>query len=389
MTPPLMLRAAGAVFVLAASLAALPAVAQEAPWPTREWARSTPQAQGLSPASLDSLHRAIAAGTYGLVDRMVVVHRGYLIRSERYPQDYRAASQGRDTASHQYNYYHPDWHPYPGGRDVHTLQSVTKSVAATLIGIAIRRGEIAGPDALLLPFLKDYDLSKVDPRLHAATLDDVLTMRSGIEWHEVDRPFDSTNTTVQLEESQDWIQFTLDQPMDADPGTTWAYSSGGSHLLSALLRTATGRLADDYAADHLFRPLGIGAYHWKRTPTGLPDLEGGLYLEAEQLAKIGWLYLNDGMWDGRRILRQGWAVAATSRRVDRVNRQGWGYGYQWWRLDRDGTDVWAGLGFGGQFLIVLPQHRMVGVINSWNVFGTSQSGVLGPFLDALIATARS
>lgn len=389
--------------LLAAAVVALtPPVlpAQTAPWPTERWATSSPEAQGLDDAPLAELHRAIQTGTYGHVDRLVVVRNGYLVRSERYARDYRAISRGKrsfigcgtdacqdSAAVHEFNYLHPDFHPYYRGRDVHTLQSVTKSVTATLIGIAIGRGEIAGTDARLLDFLGAYDLSRVDARLRRATLDDLLTMRTGIEWHEMDRPVDSTNTTFQLEASRDWVQFTLDQPSDADPGEKWAYNSGGSHLMSAVLRQATGMTADRYAETRLFGPLGIRDYHWKRTPSGLPDTEGGLYLEAEQLAKIGYLYLRDGVWNERRVLPEGWVAAATARRVQQVGPSGWGYGYQWWRLDRDGVAVWAGLGFGGQFLLVIPAHGLVGVVNSWNVFDEEVRGVLVPFRDALLASA--
>lgn len=179
--------------------------------------------------------------------------------------------------------------------------------------MALQRGEIQKLDVPFLTFFKDRDLSRVDPRLHRATLDDVLTMRTGIEWHEQDRPLDATNTTMQLEAAKDWIQFTLVQPMDAEPGTKWAYNSGGNMLLSGIIRAATGKFIDDYAREYLFSPLGIRDFHWKRTPTGHPDTEGGLYLSAPDLAKIGQLYLADGVWDGRRLLPAGFAVRATTR----------------------------------------------------------------------------
>jgi CubicO group peptidase (beta-lactamase class C family) len=381
-------------------IAPVTAVAQT-PWPTNGWAASTPARQGMRADGLATLDSAIKAGHYGYIDRMVIVRNGHLVFNGRYANDYATISRGRKgpigcgidacaSASevHAFNYYHPDWHPYVKGRDVHTLQSVTKSVTATLMGIAIRRRELTGLDASLLSFLGDYDLSRVDPRLQKATLDDLLTMRTGIEWHEGDRPLDMTNTTVQLEFSQDWVQFTLSQPMDAEPGQKWAYNSGGSHLMSAVLRKATGRTVDVYAEEVLFRPLGIREYFWKKEPKGLPDTEGGLYLEAEQLAKIGYLYLNDGVWAGTRILPEGWVQAATAQRVERVNAAGYGYGYQWWRVDRGGVPIWAGLGFGGQFLVVIPDRQIVGVINSWNIFGGRQTGILGPFLDTLLAATR-
>lgn len=369
----------------------------QTPWPTDGWTRSTFDAEGMDGAPLQALHEDAQTGRYGLIDRLVVVKNGTLVLSERYDRDYVEASRGARSPLgcgtdacqgpddvHDYNYLHPDVHPYYQGRDVHSLQSVTKSVTSALIGIAIRRGEISTVDAPLLSFFQDYDLAGVDERLEAATLEDLLTMRTGIEWHEQDRPLDETNTTLQLERSQDWIQFTLDQPLDAAPGETWVYNSGGSHLMSGVIRQATGEFVDAYAEAHLFGPLGIDEYHWKKTPRGYPDTEGGLFLEAEDLARIGYLYLRDGMWDGERILPEGWARASVARQVDQVNPAGWGYGYQWWRLDQGGTEIWAGLGFGGQFLVVMPERDIVGVVNSWNLFGGGQSGILGPFIAALI-----
>ena len=348
--------------------------------------------------SFKALDVEVRAGMYGNIDRIYVLERGKPVVDLRYDQDYREISRGRVSAigcgegcadpskMHQFNYFHPKWHPFFEGRPVHTLQSVTKSIAATVIGVAIQRGELAA-DALGKPFLeffKEYDLSKIDPRLRRATLEDVLTMRSGIEWHEQDRPLNETNTTVQLEWSKDWIQFTLNQPMDADPGTKWVYNSGGSQLLSQVIRRATGQHIDDYARTHLFGPLGIKDFHWKRSPTGHPDTEGGLYLTAEDLAKIGLLYLADGAWNGRRILPEGFVTRATTRHV-KVAAQGWDYGYQWWLTRRGETDVWSGRGFGGQFLIVIPSRQISAAILSWNVFGGQARNIFPAVVDRLIS----
>ena len=364
------------------------------------WPRSTPEAQGIASAPLKALAERARNGEFANIDRLVVVKNGTLVFSEKFAVDYQAVSRGKksplgcgieactdSSELHHFNYLHPNWHPYYLGRPVHTLQSVTKSVSATVIGAAIQRKEITGVSMPLLSFFTNYDLSKVDARLRKATLADLLTMRSGIEWHEQDRPLDETNTTIQLEHSKDWIRFTLDQPMDSEPGQKWAYNSGGSMLMSEIIRKATGQHIDKYAETHLFGPLGIRDYHWKKTPTGHPDTEGGLYLEAEDLARIGQLYLNDGVWKGKRILAPGWAKEATARHVDRVNAGGAGYGYQWWRMDRQGVEVWAGNGFGGQFLFIIPQRQIVAVVNSWNVFGVRAPSIVGPFLDTLIAAS--
>ena len=369
--------------------------AQEATvWPADHWPTATPASQGLDPARLDALHRDVVGGTYGHVDRLLVIRRGRAVFDQRYSRDYAAISRGRRTAigcgdgcadqswMHEFNYLHPTFHPYYRGRDVHTLQSVTKSVAATVIGIALARKEISALDRPVRPIFADIPIPRQDPRLSRVTIADLLTMRSGIEWHESDRPLNETNTTVQLEQSRDWIAFTLSQPMDADPGTKWTYNSGGSMLLSGIIREATGRFIDEYADEHLFRPIGIRDYHWKKTPTGHPDTEGGLYLSAEDLARIGYLYLRDGVWNGRRILPAGWVRDATTRHA-KTGAGAWDYGYQWWITSHNGLDVWAGRGFGGQLLIVIPSRDVVAVALAWNIFGTPARNILTPLLNAV------
>jgi CubicO group peptidase (beta-lactamase class C family) len=349
-----------------------------------------------SVSPLDAIEKDISAGVYGNVDRLYVMRKGDVIADHSYPRDYRAISRGRvgpigcgdgcadANWKHEFNYFDPDTHPYYKGRDIHTLQSVTKSIAATAIGIALGRGEIRSLDQPFLEHFADKDLSRIDPRLRTATIADVLTMRSGIEWHEQDRPLGDTNTTIQLERSRDWIQFTLDQPMDATPGARWVYNSGGSQLLSGIIRHATGRFIDDYAREHLFAPLGITDFHWKKTPTGHPDTEGGLYLSAAGLARIGELYRRDGVWNGKRILPERWMQQATARQVRNV-APGWDYGYQWWITSQNGVDVWAGRGFGGQLLLVIPARDTVAVAYAWNVFGTPARNLAPPLIAALTA----
>ena len=394
----LLTRCLAAWVLVVASLAA--GAQPSSVWPAATWPIATPESQGLTSAPFDALDHDIGSGVYGNIDRLLVIRNGHAVVNKRYARNYREISRGHSgplgcgegctdkAAMHEFNYYHPNWHPYYQGRDVHTLQSVTKSVSATVIGISLGRGEIARLDMPFLTFFEAWDLSRVDARLRKATLDDLLTMRSGIEWHESDRPLDATNTTYQLEYSKDWIQFTLNQPMDSDPGTKWSYNSGGSQLMSGIIKKATGQFIDEYANARLFKPIGIKDFHWKKTPTGHPDTEGGLYLSAEDLARIGYLYLRDGMWNGNRVLPATWVRAATTRHAKAVG-PGWDYGYQWWLTTRNGADVWAGRGFGGQFLFVIPSRDVVAVIQSWNVFGGQARNLVNPLLDALTAAEGS
>jgi CubicO group peptidase (beta-lactamase class C family) len=372
----------GCVVLLAARV-----VAAEPPWPTRGWQRSTPEAQGLDAAALAALDAELARGDHGYVDAMLVIRNGHVVFEKAYDHagDYaRRFSQVADRTPGPYNYYDPDWHPYYRHGDLHTMQSVSKSVTSALVGIAIGRGEIRGVDVPALPYFEGYRVGE-DARRARWTLKDLLTMTAGIRWDESTVDYtDPANSCARMEASNDWIQFVLDQPMAADPGASFVYNSGVTQLLSQVLRKATGKHADAYAAEQLFRPLGIESFHWKKTPTGHPDTEGGLYLTASDLAKLGYLYARDGVWQGRRVLPAGWVAASTAPLVTPGAGASFRYGYQWWLLPdpaRAGVWHWAALGYGGQRLVVVPELDLIAVFTGWNIYEK-------PALDAAFALKR-
>jgi CubicO group peptidase (beta-lactamase class C family) len=216
------------------------------------------------------------------------------------------------------------------------------------------------------------------------TLADILTMRTGIRWDEESTEYtDPRNNCAVMEGREDWVRYVLEQPMAADPGTTFVYNSGATELLSYLLWKTTGRQADDYAKEHLFAPLGITDFYWKRTPKGLADTEGGLYLAPRDLAKIGYLYLHKGVWDGKRLLPESWAKASTEP-LTATNEKGYEYGYQWWAmpkgdgLSHGGYNAW---GYGGQLLLVVPELDLIAVFTGWNIYDK-------PELDPRVALDR-
>jgi CubicO group peptidase (beta-lactamase class C family) len=342
-------------------------------WPTQGWRSGTPEAQAMDSAPLAALDEEFASGKHGYVDGILVIRRGYVVWEKSYRHDYDRLFVGKDASRGPYNYYDPDWHPYYQRGELHTLQSVTKSVTSALIGIAIRRGEIPGVEVKALPYFEGYEMANRDPRKAEITLRHLLTMTAGFLWDETTIAYtDPRNSCALMEASEDWIQFVLDQPMAQDPGQGFVYNSGVSQLLSFILKRATGKEADDYAAEQLFQPLGIESHYWKRTPKGLADTEGGLYLTARDLAKIGYLYLKDGVWEGRRLLPEGWVAASTAPSVEAApSGSGRRYGYQWWLLPRDGKPgvyAYAALGYGGQRLLVVPEHDLIAVFTGWNIY---------------------
>jgi CubicO group peptidase (beta-lactamase class C family) len=270
-----------------------------------------------------------------------------------------------------YNYFSAEFHPYYQHSDLHTMQSVSKSVTSITIGIAMARNEFPGDlDTPILKYFDDYKIANLDERKRRITLRDLLTMTAGLEWNE-DLPYnDPKNSCDVMESKRDWVEYVINQPMAAEPGKVWVYSSGATQLLSHIFKKTTGKNVDEYAAEYLFRPLGI-SYHWKHSPTGLPDTEGGLYISSSSLAKIGFLFLKNGMWEGKQIVPADWVKASVKPAMS-VEDEGrhWGYGFQWW-LQPWGKSperfAWAARGFGGQELRVVPEYNLIVVSTGWDI----------------------
>lgn len=361
-------------------------------WPTRGWASSTPEQEGMDGAALGALDAEFASGSRGQITGMLVIRHGRVVFDRSYTHDFAKLFEGRDPIRGPYNYYDPDWHPFYRHGPLHTMQSVSKSVTSALVGIAIGRGELPGVETKVTPMFEGFRLPDTDARRAEMTLEHVLTMTTGIRWDESTVTYtDPANSCANMEKSRDWIQFVLEQPLAAQPGSTFVYNSGATELLSYLIRKGTGTHAHEYAAEHLFAPLGITDTYWKTTPTGLADTEGGLYLTARDLAKIGYLYLHDGVWEGKRLLPEGWVKASTSPKVDArpgVERSR-KYGYQWWVLPYGtaGRHAYAALGYGGQRLIVVPEHDLIAVFTGWNIY---ESPEFAPYdaLDRVLAAVR-
>ena len=358
--------------------------------------------EGIEREPIDNFLKEVDDGYYGNVDRILLIKNGKLVLDKSYSNDYKKISHGissqmgcgyntceDSTIFGEYNYYHPFWHPYYKNSSVHTLQSVTKSIGSLMIGIAIDQGSIPSANDALINYLTDYDTTKVEKLLKEATIENLLSMKIGIKWKEIGSFYtDSTRNTRVLERSNDWVKYVLDQPMDTLPGTKWIYNSGASQIMSVIIKKGTGLHLDDFAEKYLFKPLEIKNYHWKRTPNGFPDAEGGLYLEAEDLAKIGQLILNKGIWNGKQIVSSQWIEKSTSRLSDTTQVRDYGYGFQWWRPDHDGIDIIGGFGYGGQSLIIIPEFKMIAVTNCWNVFGKEVPDIRHSILTPLIAANK-
>src|SRR5712675_3371100 len=344
-------------------------------WPTYGWAKGAPASVGLDEKVLKGLDTDLTRGKYALVDSFAVFRCGVEVFDRKYSHDYgtlygkEAKTRGPLNArlTGPYNYFDPAWHPYYQGSDLHTMQSVSKTVSSITVGIAITRGDFkAGLDT---PLLKYFDVAKVknvDDRKRRITLRHVLTMSTGLDWNEEVAYDDPKNDADLMEATDDWVQYVIDRPMAQEPGKVFNYSSGESELLAYIFQKETGQDIEKYGENHLFTPLGVDHY-WKRSPMGVVDTEGGLFLRTTDLAKIGYLYLHDGMWDGKQIVSKDWVKQSLAPFIEA--EEGFKYGYKWWllpRTDRKGY-VWMARGFGGQRLMVFPEENLIAVFTGWEI----------------------
>src|SRR6202453_822476 len=203
--------------------------------PTPGWPQGTPVGAGLDEKTLAGLDADFAGGKYQLVDSFQVFRCGQEVFARKYAHDY-ATIYGKEANTKgplnarltgRYNYFDPAWHPYYHGTDLHSMQSISKTVTSVIIGIAMTRGDFkAGVDT---PVLKYFDVAKVknvDERKRRMTLKDVLTMTPGLDWNEEVAYDDPRNDSSAMEATDDWVQYVIDRPMAADPGKVFNYSSG-------------------------------------------------------------------------------------------------------------------------------------------------------------------
>ena len=378
-------------------------LAAQGAWPTAGWPSASPASLGFDAKLLAAFDAEIAGGKYGYIDGMLVIRHGKIAYERAYPHDYGQiyGKEARTTSalnahdpSGPYNYFNPWWHPFYRGGDLHTMQSVTKTVTSVVIGIAIARHEFPSIDTPVLSFFDAGKVANVDDRKRRMTIKHVLTMTAGLDWNE-DLPYaDPKNTGSVMEAAFDWVQYTIDRPMAQEPGTVFRYNSGATQILSQVFQRATGKDIEEYAAQHLFAPLGITRFYWKRTPTGLADTEGGLYLTARDLAKIAYLYLKDGVWDGKPVVTSAWVKDSISLSITVSEASGVKYGYKWWLYPygKEGRIAFGGSGFGGQRPLVLPELDTILVFTGWNILpgqpGISTRAAIERVVDALVDRAR-
>jgi CubicO group peptidase (beta-lactamase class C family) len=314
------------------------------------WETASLEAVGVNPRPLTELMERLRNNPGHLVEGIVIVVHGRLV-FEEYFDGLTHPTYGEQPIS--YN-----------RQTKHCLSSVTKSVTATLLGITIDRRFAASVDEKVFDFfpeMADLDTGQKS----AITLKHMVTMSAGLQWDETTYPVGDmrNDITKWFNFEGDLLRFVLERPMVADPGTLFAYNGGLTNVLGEVVRRASGLRLDHFSETYLFAPLGITDFSWYLIRPDFVYASGDISLRPRDMAKLGQLYLQGGVWNGSQILSPQWikASATPSFKVP-----GWsghvGYGYGWWvKSEIYGAGAFAAAGWGDQAIIVMPEHDAVAV----------------------------
>lgn len=303
-------------------------------FPGEDWTSVKPESQNMDSEILEAMIANLNSSGLDM-DALIVVRNGYIV-VEQY-----------------WGYY--------SEMATHHLYSVTKSVTSTLIGIAIKEGFIESVDEPVLDFFSDRTIQNLDSRKESMTIRDLLTMTPGSDWNEHNCSYsDPDNMYNQMFWSPDPVQFFLDLPMRHEPGTHWVYSTGASHILSAIITETTGMSALSFAREYLFDRINGTNGAWNADPQGISTGGTQLWLTPRTMARLGLLLLKNGTWKGDEIVTAEFAEDATSPLVGGAYE--YDYGYQWWIDVPNG--LFMAIGSNGQYIIVSREYNVVVAITA-------------------------
>jgi len=262
--------------------------------------------------------------------------------------------------------------------DKHNQCSATKSFVSALVGIAIDKGFISDEHAKVFSFFPEYsDLLVNDPEKNNLTLKHLLIMSSGLDWDDESTSYyDPQNDMYQLFISSDPIRYILSKDLHFTPGTRFEYQNCNTNVLGEIIHKASNLRFDEFAETYLFGALGTTEYEWQMIKNNVVFVSGELKLRPRDMAKFGYLFLKNGIWNGKNIISGDWIEESTEERFAFYNNR-WedGYGYQWWLktfvVNNHQIESFFAQGWGGQIIFVFPEFDMVVVFTGGNYYEQS------------------
>jgi len=324
------------------------------------WETTSLSSENLDANLIKELFERISDNTYKNINSVLIVKNGRLVVEEYFPrQDVLGDKRGRAIMR----------------VSPKQLYSATKSVTSILIGLAIERHLIRGVDEKISTFFPEYADIFADSNKDAIRLKHFLSMTAGLSWDEWTYPYaDARNDALRALLSPDPIRYILERPLVATPGVQFTYDTGISVTLGQIIHKVSGMPSDKFAERYLFEPLGISDYYWAKLPDDIVDTGGGLFLRPRDMAKIGFLFLNGGRWQGKQIISEEWVKESTRNYIDAGQIPAWvqanGYGYQWWlgsfKVGDRVVESYGTRGRAGQFILVFPEQQIVAVFTGLN-----------------------
>lgn len=307
-----------------------------------EWPVSSLKLEKIDTKAIEDLTNSIRTEQYRNIHSLLLIRNGKLVYEE-YFNGY--------TAQIPENIY-----------------SASKSITSILTGIAIDKQMIKSTDEKLFDFFPQFTSnSAFNEQKKKITLHHLLTMSSGLACNDY-LGKSSPGFEENLNQSNDWIRFTLDLPLAYEPGTTPQYCTAGVITLGGVISKAAGISTEEFAQKYLFAPLGIHSYKWSRMPNQEISTGGKLFIRPRDMAKVGQLVLNKGIWNGQQILSERWITTSTQ---SYVRLQHFGYGYLWWiqsfTIHNTLFTSYFAWGNGGNFIFILPDYQLVAICTAGNL----------------------
>ena len=322
------------------------------------WPTSTLEAQGMNPQLIE---QAFEQGTNrGFVDCILVIRNGYLV-AEKYYNGFVKSTP-------------------------HNVMSVSKSFLSAITGIVLRDGHLNNLNEKVLDFFPEYVYPNIDPRKYEITIRNLLMMRMGIDHDQ--------NLYHQISNSSNWIKTTIELPLIYEPGARFCYNTFQTHLLSAIITKASGMSTFEFANKNLLEKLNVNCAEWWQDPQGYYFGGNSMHFTPRDMARLGYLYMQNGMLDGKQVVPAEW-VEESLANLTNFSNSTWGdlekvnYGYLWWLGEIKNNKVFLAIGHGGQFVINFPELNLIVVTTAewqldWETADQHERSILSIVADYIV-----
>lgn len=339
-------------------------------WCEDDWETGNLESAAIDSTLIYDMINNVKSGKFNDIHSLVIVKDGKIVMDEYF------AAKGKFSGKEVNHIFR---------NRPHHLASVTKSVTSILMGIALREGYISSIENPVSQYFPEYN------RLFVGGKEDIqikhlLTMSAGLEWNQFNYGFeDSRNDAGNMYRCNNVLQYYFGKPLLHQPGLRLNYCNAAATVCGALIENASGYDIEEFSNKYLFEPLNITPYYWGKYPEKTYDTDGSLALKARDMAKIGQLVLNNGIWHEKEIVTAKWITESTKRHLKRTTDINYGFYWQQTTIEYKNKKISTlfGWGDGGQFLFVFPEINTIIVSTAGN-YGKGEDSVVFEMIEEYI-----